>query len=58
MKDWLDHKDDRSHFEICVCNQRDQAINVDCTVHNGEIQFGKVKVYGTGGLKIAKQDFM
>ena len=54
MKDWLDHQDDRTLFEVTVCNRRDQAVNIDCSVHNGEITFGKVKVYSDKGLEKTK----
>jgi hypothetical protein len=36
-KDHVDHKDDETFFDITIVNKRDMAINVDCSVRNGEI---------------------
>lgn len=34
------------------------CLNVDCTIHNGEIRFGKVKVFSKFGMKQAKKTWV
>jgi hypothetical protein len=50
LKQILDHKDDNTCFDISIVNKQDMCLNVDCTIHNGEIRFGKVKVFNKFGL--------
>lgn len=45
FKQILDHKEDNTCFDISIVNKQDMCLNVDCTIHNGEIRFGKVKVF-------------
>jgi len=31
-------------------NKQDMGLNMDCSIYNGEIHFGKVKIYSKNGL--------
>lgn len=53
-KDIMDHDDDVTCFEISVVNKRNMAVNIDCSVQNGEINFGKVRIFSEAGLEMAK----
>lgn len=50
----VDHEDDRTLFDITMVNKNDSALNMDCTLYNGEIIFGKVRVFDKNGLWNAK----
>ena len=50
----VDHEEDNTLFDITVVNKSDMAINLDCSIYNGEIIFGKVRVFDKHGLWNAK----
>lgn len=50
----VDHEDDRTLFDITMVNKNDSAFNMDCTLYNGEIIFGKARMFPKNGLWNAK----
>lgn len=50
----VDHEDDRTIFDITLVNKSDMALNMDCSIYNGEIVFGKLRVFEKDGLFNAK----
>lgn len=56
-KDYMDHKDDITCFEISIVNRKNMAVNIDCTVNSGDIIFGKVRVFDQDGLEVVKQSW-
>ena len=49
-KDYRDHADDKTSFEISIVNKRDMMMHFDCQMHNGDIVIDRVKVYEKYGL--------
>lgn len=58
LKDVLDNEDDHTCFEISIVNRADMAMNIDCKIHNGEITFGKVRMFGEKGLINARKTWV
>jgi hypothetical protein len=49
-----DHEEDQTIFDLTMVNKSDMALNVDCSIYNGEIVFGKMRVFSSNGLFSAK----
>ena len=53
LSEKLDHKEDTSNFEVSLVDIDNKAITIDCVVKNGEITFGKVRIFTADGIKEA-----
>jgi len=36
-RDFVDHSEDETNFEVSIVNKRNECLNIDCSMHNGQI---------------------
>jgi len=50
-RDKLDHKEDRTRFDISIVNTDNAALNFECLVINGEVNFNRVRFFNEEGIR-------